>query len=87
MHQAAAFLDAIACTDENDLSAGGNARDVAKDFDILRLGERPQKAHRLLKGFACRYQLLRSGRRQITAILVPGDICDLEASFHGSIGC
>jgi CRP-like cAMP-binding protein len=33
----------------------------------------------LLAGFACRYVVLPSGRRQILAYLLPGDFCDLRA--------
>ncbi|MDR7037784.1 CRP-like cAMP-binding protein [Methylobacterium sp. BE186] len=40
-------------------------------------------AHILLSGFTCRYRTLLNGRRQITAILVPGDMCDLEAVLRG----
>lgn len=32
----------------------------------------------ILEGFACRYKLLRDGRRQIVGFLLPGDLCDLR---------
>jgi CRP-like cAMP-binding protein len=35
----------------------------------------------ILTGFAARYQVLPHGRRQITALLLPGDLCDLRACF------
>ncbi|MCJ2101844.1 Crp/Fnr family transcriptional regulator, partial [Methylobacterium sp. E-046] len=32
----------------------------------------------ILDGFACRYKVLPDGQRQIMALLVPGDFCDLN---------
>ena len=51
--------------------------------DVLRQGEVPAVAHVLLDGHTYRYRMLSDGRRQITAVLVPGDICDLEAVMRG----
>ena len=51
--------------------------------DVLRQGDVPKIAHVLLEGHTCRYRMLSDGRRQITAILVPGDVCDLEAVMRG----
>lgn len=51
--------------------------------DVLRQGEVPVTAHVLLDGHTCRYRTLADGRRQITAVLVPGDVCDLEAVMRG----
>jgi len=45
--------------------------------DIISEGEKPTHIHVVVSGFACRYKLLADGRRQITAYLVPGDMCDL----------
>ena len=49
---------------------------------VVRQGDVPRSAHVLLEGQTCRYRLLANGRRQITAILVPGDVCDLEAAMR-----
>ena len=65
------------------LAAVSRARSIPHRQDILRHGEVPGVAHVLLDGHTCRYQLLRNGHRQITAILVPGDLCDLEAVLRG----
>ncbi len=46
---------------------------------ILLQGNVPAALHVLLDGQAYRYRLLEDGRRQIVAVLVRGDICDLEA--------
>lgn len=54
-------------------------RSIPKQHDLLRPDTEPDVAHLLLAGHACRNRMLRDGRRQITAILIPGDICDPEA--------
>jgi CRP-like cAMP-binding protein len=54
-------------------------RSIPKQQDLLLPGTEPDVAHLLLAGHACRSRMLRDGRRQITAILIPGDICDPEA--------
>ncbi|MEL6059543.1 MULTISPECIES: Crp/Fnr family transcriptional regulator [unclassified Methylobacterium] len=54
-------------------------RAIPKQHDLLLPGAEPDVAHLLLAGHACRNRMLRDGRRQITAILIPGDICDPEA--------
>jgi CRP-like cAMP-binding protein len=54
-------------------------RAIPKQHDLLLPGADAEVAHLLLAGHAGRYRMLRDGRRQITAILVPGDICDLGA--------
>ena len=51
--------------------------------DVVRQGDVPKMAHILLGGHTYRYRMLPDGRRQITAVLVPGDICDLEAVMWG----
>lgn len=58
-------------------------RSVRRKRDILRQGEATQVAHILLEGQAYRYRLLPNGGRQITAILMPGDLCDLDAMMIG----
>ena len=55
-----------------------SSRSVDAHLDIIREGEAPSDVHLVLKGFACRYKLLKNGRRQIVAYLVPGDFCDLN---------
>jgi CRP-like cAMP-binding protein len=58
-------------------------RSIPKQHDLLLPGTEPEVAHLLLAGHTCRYRMLRDGRRQITSILVPGDMCDLEAILLG----
>lgn len=47
--------------------------------DVVREGDRPAKSTLLLSGLAIRYSMLRDGKRQITAIHVPGDFVDLHS--------
>lgn len=67
----------------NELGFSLRERAVPKQNEILVPGSTPNVAHLLLAGHTCRYRMLQDGRRQITAILVPGDICDLEAILAG----
>ena len=53
--------------------------------DLIREGDAPSNVHLVLEGFACRYTLLPNGRRQITAILIPGDLCDLHIAILGTV--
>lgn len=54
-------------------------KDFAVDEDLVREGDRPTESILLLEGFAARYKGLADGRRQITAIHVPGDFVDLHS--------
>jgi CRP-like cAMP-binding protein len=54
-------------------------RVVNKGEDIVREGDRPTESTLMLEGFAARYNLLRNGKRQITALHVPGDFADLHS--------
>ena len=54
---------------------------VKKRATIIQAGDRPEDVHLILRGFACRMKYLPSGRRQIMALLIPGDFCDLNAGF------
>lgn len=47
--------------------------------DLIVEGTSPSKSTLLLEGYACRYTILDDGRRQITAIQVPGDFVDLHS--------
>ena len=51
------------------------------DQDIVREGDRPTRSCALLEGFACTFKVTREGKRQITAVHIPGDIPDLQ-SLH-----
>ncbi|MBV8743432.1 MAG: Crp/Fnr family transcriptional regulator [Xanthobacteraceae bacterium] len=64
-------------------TAPSRVRDVASHSDLVSEGACPTDISLLSEGFACRYKLLGDGRRQITAFLIPGDICDLRAFLLG----
>jgi len=44
---------------------------------LARPGDRMKHIFLLIDGWAARYRLLNDGRRQITALFLPGDLCDL----------
>ena len=56
-------------------------RPLAAGHDIVREKDRPSQCCLLLEGWACRYQLLTEGKRQIFSFHIPGDIPDLQ-SLH-----
>lgn len=53
-------------------------RQLRSREDIIHEGDKPRHVNLVLEGWACRYKVLEDGRRQITAFLVPGDMCDLR---------
>ena len=60
-------------------------RYVEAGEDIIRVGDQPSDVHLVLDGFACRYKILPEGNRQIVALLVPGDFCDLHVAILGEM--
>jgi CRP-like cAMP-binding protein len=58
-------------------------RPVGAAEDLVREDDRPDNAHIVLSGLACRYKMLADGGRQIMAWLVPGDLCDMHVSILG----
>lgn len=48
----------------------------AERGDIQPEGTEPRSIVLILDGWACRYKRLDNGRRQITAVLLPGDLCE-----------
>lgn len=61
------------------------SRPVAARVDLIVEGDRPEYVHVVLDGFACRYKILAGGKRQIMALLVPGDFCDLHVAILGEM--
>jgi CRP-like cAMP-binding protein len=45
---------------------------------ILPEGKKVHEVHLVLSGLAARAKTLRSGKRQIMALMIPGDLCDIE---------
>jgi CRP-like cAMP-binding protein len=61
-----------------DELVGARQVKYAPHDDIIADGAHSADCHVVLSGLACRYKLLRDGRRQIMAFLIPGDLCDAE---------
>jgi CRP-like cAMP-binding protein len=65
----------------NDLTS--DVRMAGAKRDIVREGNRPEELHLIVSGWAARYKTLPGGARQITAFLLPGDLCDLHGKVFG----
>ena len=50
--------------------------------DILDCETPPNRLVVLLEGWACKYQIMRNGGRQIISIHLPGEICNLDSLFR-----
>lgn len=55
-----------------------DVRTVPPHTDLATEGVKSTFVHLVMEGFACRYKSTTEGNRQIMAILVPGDFCDLH---------
>ena len=60
-------------------TACSDVRVVEAKHDFVTERSPTDAIHILLEGWACRYKLTRERARQIPALLVPGDICDIDA--------
>ena len=67
-------LPAMASTETDRLSSTTST--LRHHQHLARSGERPDHLHQILQGWAGRYRLLSDGRRQITGLYLPGDLCD-----------
>ena len=66
-------------------SVCSDAHEMGPRRNIIREGDRPDHVHLMVDGWAARYKLLPHGARQITAFLLPGDICDLHVTILGEM--
>lgn len=55
-----------------------NFRFVDARRDVITEGDKPRFVHLVLDGWACRYKQLPDGKRQIVALFIPGDFCDVN---------
>lgn len=55
-----------------------HVREIGRDRDLVREGDRATHCMLLLEGFACRYRTLADGRRQIVSFQIAGDFMDLQ---------
>jgi CRP-like cAMP-binding protein len=57
----------------------GTVRAIPARSDIVAEGDRPKHSCLMLSGLSARYNLIGDGKRQISAIHVPGDFVDLHS--------
>jgi CRP-like cAMP-binding protein len=58
---------------------GEHVREFQANEELVGEGDRPWESKLLLEGFVARFKALGDGRRQITALHVPGDFVDLHS--------
>jgi CRP-like cAMP-binding protein len=82
-HRMDAFIDKLKTlgelpADDKSLlkTALCDVRLVAARKNILQEGDRPTHVHLMVSGWCCRYSIVAKGARQITAFVLPGDICN-----------
>lgn len=59
--------------------AFGSPRSLHANADLVREGESSDAISIVTEGWACRYTTTRDGGRQLTALLVPGDVGNLDS--------
>ena len=59
--------------------AASPAKTVASNVDLVREGERAHSLFIVVEGWACRYTVTKDGGRQLPALLVPGDVGNLDS--------
>jgi len=60
-------------------AACSDVRAIEGKQDLVKERASTGVVHLLLEGWACRYKLTGNGSRQIPTLLLPGDICDIDA--------
>jgi CRP-like cAMP-binding protein len=87
IHPLIAKLSTVTALSEDDrraiLDLSLNSREVPRHRDIIPEGARPDHVHLMIEGWAARYKTLKDGTRQITALLLPGDFCDIHVKVLG----
>lgn len=58
-------------------------RTLPANTDLVREGDATDRLYVLTEGWACRYKTARDGSRQIVALLVPGDVANLDTLMFG----
>jgi len=68
------------------LSLNGHMFTVRANVDIVSSGEDRRHACLVVDGLAGRFEEVVDGRRQITALYMPGDMCDLHSLVAPKVG-
>jgi len=67
--------------------AVSSPQSVKANVDLVREGEHRDNLFLVIEGWACRYTMTREGGRQISALLVPGDLCNLDSLLFDRPDC
>ena len=71
--------ESLSDADQATLEAiSGSVESVERHQQLIGEGDDPRIVFLLLEGWAIRYKVLPNGKRQIVAILLPGDLCDIH---------
>jgi len=72
--------DELGIEEQRAIAAAADQRvGFAAGEDLVVEGSRPAHSMLVADGFTCRYRLLSTGERQLTAIHLPGDFVDLHS--------
>jgi CRP-like cAMP-binding protein len=66
-------------------ATGKTVRTAVAHHDIVREGDRPLAVKVILDGWAMRYKQLPDGRRQILALMIPGDLGGANAFVQDAV--
>lgn len=61
------------------VASAGAPRSHKAGFDLVSEGVPASDVFLLVRGWACRYKLTRDGARQITGIVMPGELCNIDS--------
>jgi CRP-like cAMP-binding protein len=61
------------------LERAARARSIRPRFDFVREGEKTDDLYIVSSGWAYRYKTTREGNRQIVALLLPGDVANIDS--------
>lgn len=61
-------------------------RSIRPNVDLVREGEPADSIFILVEGWACRYATTQGGSRQLPAVLVPGDVGNLDTLMFDQLG-
>lgn len=65
--------------------AAAPARTLRPDVDLVREGTQGDDLFIIVEGWACRYLTTEQGGRQLSALLLPGDLANLDSLMFGRL--